>query len=138
MPTSDRLTENPGQLKDLVGRIAAKTLSPIDLVQDCLDRISEVDGQVMAWIQVDGERALAEAQRCEMEAQAGALRGPLHGIPVGLKDNIDAEGLPTRCNSRSRANTPVARADAEIVAAMKSAGAIVLGKLQTTEFALFD
>jgi aspartyl-tRNA(Asn)/glutamyl-tRNA(Gln) amidotransferase subunit A len=138
MTRSDRLVGNPGQLKHLVGRIATKALSPVDLVQHCLNRISEVDGQVMAWTQVDGERALAEAQQCEREAQAGALRGPLHGIPVGVKDVIDVEGLPTRCNSRSRANTPNARADAEIVAAMKSAGAIVLGKVQTTEFALFD
>jgi aspartyl-tRNA(Asn)/glutamyl-tRNA(Gln) amidotransferase subunit A len=138
MPTSDRFVRNPGQLKDLARRIAAKSLSPVDLVQGCLNRISEVDGQVLAWAHVDGERALAEARECEKEAQAGVLRGPLHGIPVGLKDNIDAEGLPTRCNSQSRANAPNAGADAEIVAAMRSAGAIVLGKVQTTEFAFFD
>src|SRR5215210_4648609 len=137
-PTSDRLVGNPGQLKDLAGRIAAKTLSPVDLVEGYLNRISEVDGRVMAWTQVDDERALAEARECEREAQAGAVRGPLHGIPVGVKDVIDAQGLPTRCNSRSRASAPDARADAEIVAAVKAAGAIVLGKVQTTEFAFFD
>ena len=138
MPTSDRLVENPGQLKDLASRIRAKALSPVDLVHGYLDRISDVDGRVMAWTQLDGERALAEARQCELEAQAGTLRGPLHGVPVGIKDVIDAEGLPTRCNSRSRASATNARADAEIVAAIKAAGAIVLGKVQTTEFAFFD
>ena len=66
VPTADPLVRNPGQLKDLVGKIAARALSPVDLVQDCLDRISEVDGQVMAWTQVDGELALAEARQCEL------------------------------------------------------------------------
>lgn len=129
---------NPGQLRDLADRIVGKTLSPVDLVKGYLDRISETDGQVMAWVQVDGERALAEARLCEQEAGEGALRGPLHGIPVGVKDIIDVAGLPTLCRSRSRAGRGPARADAEIVAAMKAAGAIVLGKVQTTEFAYFD
>src|ERR671939_309664 len=94
MPTSDRLVENPGELKDLASRIRAKALSPVDLVHGYLDRISDVDGRVMAWTQLDGERALAEARQCELEAQAGTLRGPLHGVPVGIKDVIDAQGLP--------------------------------------------
>jgi aspartyl-tRNA(Asn)/glutamyl-tRNA(Gln) amidotransferase subunit A len=132
------LVGNPGQLHDLTSRIAAKTLSPVELVQGCLTRIEQVDGEVMAWVQVDQERALAEARRCEEEAAAGMLRGPLHGIPIGIKDIIDVEGLPTLCNSRSRAGRGNARADAEIVASAKAAGAIVLGKLQTTEFAFFD
>lgn len=136
--TNDGLVRNPGQLQDLASSIAAKTLSPVELVQSCLARIEQVDGEVMAWVQVDRERALAEAQRCAEEAEAGILRGPLHGIPIGVKDIIDVEGLPTLCNSRSRAGRGNARADAEIVAAAKAAGAIVLGKIQTTEFAFFD
>ena len=61
MATSDRLVRSPGELNDLASRIAAKTLSPVDLVQGYLDRISEVDRMVMAWTHVDGERALVEA-----------------------------------------------------------------------------
>jgi aspartyl-tRNA(Asn)/glutamyl-tRNA(Gln) amidotransferase subunit A len=125
-------------LQDLGERIAARTLSPTELVQRCLDRIAEVDRDVMAWVHVDADGALAEAQACEREAQAGRLRGPLHGIPLGVKDIIDVAGLPTRCGSRSRAGRGPAAADAEIVSALKAAGAIVLGKVHTTEFAFFD
>lgn len=136
--TDAGLVRNPGQIQALANSIAAKTLSPVELVQNCLDRIEQVDGEVKAWVQVDGDRALAEARRCEQEAAAGILRGPLHGIPIGVKDIIDVEGLPTLCNSRSRAGRGGACADAEIVAAAKAAGAIVLGKVHTTEFAFFD
>lgn len=132
------LVRNPGQLRDLAGRIAARTLSPVDLVQASLDRIAAVDRDVMAWVRIDGERALSDARRCEREAEAGSLRGPLHGVPIGVKDIIDAQGLPTLCGSRSRASRDDAGADAEIVAAAKAAGAIVLGKVHTTEFAYFD
>jgi aspartyl-tRNA(Asn)/glutamyl-tRNA(Gln) amidotransferase subunit A len=69
---------------------------------------------------------------------ANLNRGPLHGIPVAIKDNIDVEGLSTRCNSRSRANAQPATTDAEIVRALKAQGAIILGKAHTTEFAYLD
>jgi aspartyl-tRNA(Asn)/glutamyl-tRNA(Gln) amidotransferase subunit A len=81
---------------------------------------------------------LAVAETLAAEALSGTIRGPLHGIPVGVKDIIDAAGLPTRCNSQSRADIGPATADAEIVAALRTAGAIVLGKTHTTEFALRD
>jgi aspartyl-tRNA(Asn)/glutamyl-tRNA(Gln) amidotransferase subunit A len=138
MSENNRFVQNPGQLKDLAARIVDGTLSPVDLVQGYLNRIAEVDGEVCAWIEIDGERALREAQECEREAQKGVLRGPLHGVPVGVKDVIDVAGLPTLCGSRSRADALKPGADAEVVAAVKAAGAIVLGKLHTTEFAFFD
>jgi aspartyl-tRNA(Asn)/glutamyl-tRNA(Gln) amidotransferase subunit A len=138
MSENNRFVQNPDQLNDLAARIANKTLSPVDLVQRYLDRIAEVDGEVSAWTVVDGERALREAQECEREAQKGTLRGPLHGIPFSVKDVIDVAGLPTLCGSRSRADAPQPGADAEVVAAVKAAGGIVLGKLHTTEFAFFD
>ena len=74
----------------------------------------------------------------EREAAQGRSAAPLHGVPVAIKDIIDVEGLPTRANSRSRADAPPASNDAEIVLALKAAGAIVLGKVHTTEFAFFD
>jgi len=129
---------DPGRLRDLAVAIARGDLSPVDLVQRCLDRIAAVEPFVEAWREVGGARALETAARRAAEAKDGHLRGPLHGIPVGVKDIIDVEGLPTRCNSRSRENASAATADAEIVAALKSAGAIILGKAHTTEFAFFD
>lgn len=128
----------PGRLPDLAKRIAEKSLSPVDLVQGCLDRIAEVEPSVLAWRELDGVRALEIAQQRANEARQGRIRGTLHGIPVGVKDIIDVEGLPTRCNSKSREMIAPATADAEIVLQLKIQGAIILGKTHTTEFAFFD
>ena len=130
--------QDPGRLADLASRIAAKTLSPVDLVQRYLDRIEAVEDSVQGWRLVDGDRAMQLAEVRAREAAEGRIRGPLHGIPVAIKDIIDVEGLPSRCNSRSRANAAPATADAEIVLHLKAQGAIVLGKAHTTEFAFFD
>jgi len=130
--------QDAGRVSELAAAIASGALSPVALVERCLARIAAVDGQVQAWRRVDGERALAVARKREAEARSGHIRGPLHGIPFGVKDVIDAAGLDTLCNSRSRQGSPPAQADAEQVAAMKVAGAIVLGKVHTTEFAYFD
>ncbi len=129
---------NPGGIADLLARIVDKSLSPVDLVQGYLDRISATDHAVEAWREVDGERALSEARVREQEAAAGKIRGLLHGIPVGVKDIIDVEGVASQCGSKLRADAAVANADAEVVSALKSQGAIVLGKLHTTEFAFRD
>lgn len=130
--------QDPGRLAGIAQRIADKSLSPVDLVKKCIDRISAVDLSVQAWRELDSQRALRVAGERADEAQRGFIRGPLHGIPVGVKDIIDVEGLPTRCNSRSRETVAPATADAEIVLQLKAQGAIVLGKLHTTEFAFFD
>lgn len=129
---------NPGRVRELAAAIAKKDLSPVALVRRYLDRIAAADGKVQCWRQVDGERALAVAAEREREAAEGRVRGPLHGVPVAIKDIIDVEGLPTRANSKSRASIPPANNDAEIVLALKAQGAIILGKVHTTEFAFFD
>jgi aspartyl-tRNA(Asn)/glutamyl-tRNA(Gln) amidotransferase subunit A len=129
---------DPGRVCGLAREIAGKRLSPVALVQRYLDRIAAADPNVECWRQVDAERALATAQEREREAAKGAIRGALHGVPVAIKDIIDVEGLPTRANSRSRCAAAPANSDAEIVLALKTAGAIVLGKVHTTEFAFFD
>lgn len=135
---SDSYVQDPGRIRDLATAIKAGTLSPVDLTQRCLDRIEQVDGSVEAWRVVDGDRALAIAEERAQEARNGLIRGPLHGIPVAIKDIIDVEGLPSRCGSRSRERAAPATADAEIVLALRTAGAIPLGKVHTTEFAFFD
>jgi aspartyl-tRNA(Asn)/glutamyl-tRNA(Gln) amidotransferase subunit A len=93
---------------------------------------------LQCWRQVDGERALLVAAEREREAAQQRIRGPLHGVPVAIKDIIDVEGLPTRANSASRAAAAPASNDAEVVLALKAKGAVVLGKVHTTEFAYFD
>lgn len=135
---TDSHVQDPGRVRDQAAAVKAGKLSPVDLVQRCLDRIEAVDGAVEAWRVVDGDRALAMAAAREKEAKAGRIRGPLHGIPVAIKDIIDVEGLPTRCGSRSREKASPATADADIVLALRAAGAIPLGKVHTTEFAFFD
>lgn len=129
---------DPGRVRTLAADIAAKRLSPVELVDRYLDRIAAADPHVQCWRVVDGERARAEARRCEAEVEAGRLRGPLHGIPIAVKDVIDVEGLPTRANCRARADIAPATHDAEIVLALRNQGAIILGKVHTTEFAFFD
>ena len=136
--TEKHYVADPGRVTELARDIRDGTLSPVDLVQGYLDRIAAVDGDVEAWRELDAAGALAAAETLAAEAKAGTIRGPLHGIPVGVKDIIDVAGLPTRCNSNSRADIAPATADAEIVAALRAAGAIMLGKTHTTEFALRD
>ncbi len=115
--------------------IAAKELSPVDLTKALLDRIDTLDPRLNAFIRVDGEAAMAAALAAETEAQSGRLRGPLHGVPVGIKDIIDVAGLPTTCHSKVLQDN-MASADAVCVEKLRGAGAIVLGKLSTHEFAI--
>ena len=130
--------EDPGRLRDLATRIRSKELSPVDLVQHYLDRIEQVQSIAEPWRQIDAERALVIAREREQQVTRGEILGPLHGIPFGVKDIIDVEGLPTRCNCRGFENRTAAQADAEIVLSLRANGAIPLGKLHTTEFAFFD
>ena len=136
--TPRRFVEDPGRIESLAEEIRAGRLSSEALVSRYLDRISEVEEHVQAWRVVDSARALEDARALDREAAAGQWRGPLHGLPVAVKDIIDVEGLPTRCNSRSRQDCAPATADAEIVTTLRAAGAVVLGKAHTTEYAFFD
>ncbi|MBS0242327.1 MAG: amidase [Proteobacteria bacterium] len=135
-PTS--FVQDPGRLPQLASAIARRELSPVALVQRYLDRAQAVEPHVQSWREIDAEGALAQARQLEAEAAKGELRGALHGIPVAIKDIIDVEGLQTLANCRARARIAPATADAEIVLALRTAGAIILGKVHTTEFAFFD
>lgn len=129
---------DPGRTRELAAAIAGRKVSPVDSVRGYLDRIAQVDPHVQCWRELDAERALDLAKMREQEAAQGRIRGPLHGVPVAIKDIIDVEGLPTRANCRARANVAPSSGDAEVVLALKAQGAIVLGKVHTTEFAFFD
>jgi Asp-tRNA(Asn)/Glu-tRNA(Gln) amidotransferase A subunit family amidase len=122
---------------DAATAIRAGRLSARALVEACLGRIDAAEAAIRAWVTVDRAGARAAAARLDAEAAAGRFAGPLHGVPVGLKDIIDAAGLVTTQGARGFADTTPAE-DAACVARLRAAGAIVLGKLQTTEFALSD
>ena len=127
-----------GRIAELQRDIRSGTLSASALVERCLARIDATDPAVQAWRYVAYDSARAEANLLDREAKAGCFRGPLHGIPVGIKDIIDVLGMTTLANSKVRANSTPATANAEIVAALRLAGAVILGKTHTTEFAYFD
>jgi aspartyl-tRNA(Asn)/glutamyl-tRNA(Gln) amidotransferase subunit A len=113
--------------------IASGRLSPVDLVEAFLRRIEEVNGRIHGFIHLDTTGARQAARRAAEELRTGRWRGPLHGIPFGVKDNYDAAGLPATANSRARLGR-IAERDATIVARLKTAGAILLGKLNTWEY----
>lgn len=115
---------------------AARTLSPEELLRALLARIERLDPELNVFIRLDAEAALAAAREAGREIAAGRVRGPLHGVPVGIKDIIDVAGLPTTCHSAVLADAPPAGADAAVVARLRQAGAVIIGKLSTHEFAI--
>ena len=118
-------------------RIADGTLSPSALLESCLKRLAAVDPVVRAWVSVDEAGARAIARERTEEARAGRRRGALHGIPVGIKDIFHVAGMTTTCGAAPAFHT-AATVDATSVARLRAAGAVVLGKTHTTEFAYFE
>ncbi|HVK18782.1 MAG TPA: amidase [Fimbriiglobus sp.] len=112
-------------------------LTPSDLLEQCLARIDRYEEKVRAWVYLDRERARTETAQLTDEIKKGHYRGPLHGIPVGIKDIIDVFDMPTGCGSKLWANS-YARRDATCVQRLREAGALILGKTVTTAFASFD
>lgn len=115
-------------------RLASGEITAVQLVEACLDRIGEHEPQVGAWAWLDGDHAIQQAQRLDQWRQMGRPLGPLHGLPVGLKDIIDTKGIPTENGTPIDAGR-VPNEDAWIVARLRAAGAIILGKTVTTEAA---
>ena len=113
--------------------IADGDLSSAALVAACLERITEREETVRAWAHLDAGAALAQARACDAEAP----RGPLHGVPVGVKDIVDTADLPTERGSAIHAGRRPG-ADAACVARLRAAGAVILGKTVTTEFAYYS
>jgi aspartyl-tRNA(Asn)/glutamyl-tRNA(Gln) amidotransferase subunit A len=132
------LVADPGSILDLAAAIASGSCGVRDVLETSLNRIDAVEHAVRAWCVIDRDGARSQAQVLSEEARAGKVRSPLHGIPVAIKDVIDVAGLPTRAGSATRAQAPAADIDAQAVAQLRAAGAIVLGKVHTTEFAYFD
>jgi len=129
-------------VKDLkwltVGEIGAayagRQLSPVELVQTLLAEIEARNPDYGAFIRVDAEGALSAARVAEAAIASGRRLGPLHGVPIGVKDNIDVAGLPTTCHSKILLDN-IAREDAAAIGRLRAAGAILLGKQSLHEFA---
>jgi aspartyl-tRNA(Asn)/glutamyl-tRNA(Gln) amidotransferase subunit A len=111
-----------------------RELSPVELTKNCLERIEKLNPVLNAFITVTAEQALAQARAAEAEILRGHWRGPLHGIPLGLKDLIDTAGVRTTAAS-ALFKDRVPAADAEVVRRLKNAGAVFLGKQNLHEFA---
>lgn len=115
--------------------IRKKEVSPVELVRASLNRIDEFDSTLRAWISVNANDALAQARQAEAEIMAGHYRGPLHGLPYGVKDQIHALGFPTTLGSKvldeSEQRPPY---DATVIQKLREAGAILLGKQNLHEF----
>ena len=114
--------------------VHSRPISPVELTRECLQKINALNSELNAFITVTAESALREAALAQDEIAAGKWRGPLHGIPVGLKDLIDTAGVRTTAASRVFADRVPVR-DAEIVARLREAGAVLVGKQNLHEFA---
>src|SRR6266567_3000921 len=112
-----------------------RELSPVELTRTFLDRIEALDSKLQAYITVLPQRAMASARAAEAEMLRGDYRGPLHGIPIALKDLYDTKGIRTTASSRVMADR-VPSEDATTTARLEAAGSILLGKLAMHEFAL--
>jgi aspartyl-tRNA(Asn)/glutamyl-tRNA(Gln) amidotransferase subunit A len=123
------------QLSDAIRLMRARELSPVELTQACLDRIERFDPRLNAFVTVTAERAIAKARQAESEIASGGWRGPLHGVPVAIKDNIDTAGIRTTSGS-ALFESHVPSSDAEVVTRLEAAGAISLGKLNLHELGM--
>ncbi|MGH9718632.1 MAG: amidase [Bryobacteraceae bacterium] len=122
-------------LAEASARIRSKAVTPTQLVQACLARIDVYNSKLNAFITVTRERALAQARQLDAEQQAGKIRGPLHGIPIALKDNVDTAGIRTT-GASAVFDERIPSEDAEVARRLMAAGAILMGKVNLHEFAM--
>jgi len=118
--------------------LRAGRISSPELLDACLARIDELDGKIKAWVTVDREGARRAARVAEKSGSSTRGQGVLYGIPVAVKDIFDVAGMTTRAGSRVLEESAVKTADAASVARLRAAGAVILGKTVTTEFAFTD
>src|SRR5437588_6751828 len=114
--------------------IAAKELSPVELTRACLERVHRLGNELNAFVHLTEERALADGRAAEAAIMANGPKGPLHGIPIGLKDIVDTKGIPTTCQSKLLQDN-VPDVDATCAEKLAAAGTVLIGKTTTHEFA---
>ncbi|MGE0518231.1 MAG: amidase [Candidatus Binatia bacterium] len=123
-------------LTEVAQLIASRAVSPVELTEAMLARIAALDGKLYSYLLVTADLARAQARHAEQEIRAGRYRGKLHGIPIGIKDLVHQKGVPTTCASTiMRDFRP--DVDATVITKLEAAGAVMLGKLNLTEFALY-
>ena len=131
----DNILLNKRSATHLAAQIKSGEITSVQLVEACLKRIDARDSVVHAWVYLDPELALAQARAADEIVKLGAELGPLHGIPVGLKDIIDTADMPT-CSGSDHFEGRRPANDATVTSLLRKAGAIIMGKTVTTEFAL--
>lgn len=124
-------------LRSAAAKLRNGELTCVALLEACLEQIDRHEDQVRAWVRIDADGARAQARQLDDELAAGRDRGPLHGIPTSIKDIIDVAGLPTRAGS-PLLDGNIAEADAASVKRIRAAGAVIMGKSVTTQFAFDD
>jgi aspartyl-tRNA(Asn)/glutamyl-tRNA(Gln) amidotransferase subunit A len=133
-----RLFPEAGQTIAGAGRALREgRASCVSILEACLERVDEWESRVHAWVLLDREKALGQARLRDDELKAGSDRGPLHGIPIGIKDIIDVAGMPTACGT-TRLSHESSRKNARVVNSLLEAGAIIMGKTVTTAHAWID
>ena len=129
--TTDLLGLSAAELRD---RLASGALKAVDLAKACLDRIQALEPQIGAWAHLDPDHVMKQAEMADRYRATGRPLGPLHGLPVGIKDIIDTAKMPTE-NGTTIDSGRVPTEDAFVVARLKAAGAIIMGKTVSTELA---
>src|SRR4051794_12055606 len=122
-------------IAEAAAQIAAKKLSPVELMQTCLDRVKSLDSTLNSFLLLTEDRAMADAKAAEARQMSGALKGPLDGIPIGHKDIYNTAGIRTTGHSKLLENN-VPDADSVVVKKWADAGTVMMGKLATHEFAM--
>ena len=130
------MTLNELSATEAIGRIRRGEITSEDLVRACLDRIAQVDDNIEAWAHLNPDYALNQARRLDTQRQAGGPVGPLHGIPVGVKDICDTESLPTE-NGTVLDSGRQPMENCRVVSLLEEAGAVIMGKTVSTELAVF-
>jgi aspartyl-tRNA(Asn)/glutamyl-tRNA(Gln) amidotransferase subunit A len=122
---------------ELAALIKSREVSPVEAAEAYLDRIDQIDGQLSSYITVCRDEALTDARQAEREIASGGYRGPMHGVPVAVKDQLNTKGIRTTGGS-SILKDFVPDEDATVIANLRSAGAVLLGKLNMSEYAMGD
>ena len=122
---------------EIARQVRQKTITPVEVAQSLLERMDALEPQLEAWVRVDRETVLADAQQRQDELESGAATGLLHGVPIGIKDIYHIAGVPTTAGSKVYADY-VPDETAVTIELLQKAGAIMLGKTVTTEFACLD
>ena len=122
---------------ELARQIRDRKITPVEVSQSFLERMDVLEPSLDAWVRVDRETVLSDAQQRQAELESGAATGPLHGVPIGIKDIYHISGIPTIAGSKVHADY-VPNETAVTIELLRKAGAIMLGKTVTTEFACLD